>query len=294
MNFLVNIDWAATGDYTLAALLGAVVSSGELIARYRDEPWETLRSAPALFYMLVNALASMAALTLVRALGLTFGATGEGVRLIQILVAGFGAMAIFRSSFFTVRVGNEDVAVGAASFLKVVLDAADREVDRRRATLRAKNVKRIMQGISFDKALAALPTYSIALMQNLPPEYQKKLADDVGKLAEFTEIDEAVKAQILGLAVMNYMGEDVLDASIQSLREQIEKSSENGTPAEQPRSAMLDLDKLLERVRSGETEEALSGQPPTSQMAAQKNAALNLDELLERARQQAESGQSQP
>jgi hypothetical protein len=298
LTFLSQLDWPTIFDYFLAAVVGMAVSSGELIARYRDEPWATLRSAPAVLYMLVNAAASMIALTIVRALGLNFGATGEGVRLVQVIVAGLGAMAIFRSAFFTVRVGNDDVAVGAASFLQVVLDAADREVDRRRATLRARNVRRIMEGISFDKALTALPIYSIQLMQNLNNEDQTKLATDVNRLLELETVEDAIKAQMLGLAVMNFLGEDVLEASVESLRKQIGQAMEGRAQdgAGSRPQMKFDLDRLRGIVgqKEGTAPEESSGEgqtrtPPPSGSTKAQIPRLDIDELLSKAKETAES-----
>ncbi len=298
MVFFTQFDWPTIFDYFLAAIVGMAVSSGELIARYRDEPWATLRSAPAAVYMLVNAAASMIALAIVRAVGMNFGATEESVRLVQVLVAGLGAMAIFRSAFFTVRVGNQDVAVGAASFLQVVLDAADREVDRRRATLRADRVRRIMQGISFDKALSALPVYSIQLMQNLNSEDQAKLATDVSRLLELETVEDAIKAQMLGLAVMNFLGEDVLAASVDSLRLQIaleqDVSSQEKRDGKAP--SVFDLDRLRKIVGQKEgTQQSEASQEgsktfsPPAGVTKSQVPRLNIDEILSKAKETAEA-----
>src|SRR5205823_896422 len=66
-----------------------------------------LYTRPALFYILLNIAASVAALALTRAFGWTFGASGKPgdttVRWTQALVAGIGAMALFRTSLFTDR-----------------------------------------------------------------------------------------------------------------------------------------------------------------------------------------------
>lgn len=264
--------WGLLGDYIIAASLGAVISSGEIVARYRDEPWDTLRSLPSIFYMLINALASMGALTIVRTFGMNFGASETNTPLIQVLVAGLGAMMIFRSAFFTMRVNGQDVAVGAASFLQVMLDAVDREVDRRRAILRADRVRRIMEGIAFDKALTALPTYSIALMQNMEDEDQKKLLADLNKLSAFPDFDEDVKSQILGLAVMNYLGEDVLQASVDALRSRINQPTAAGQPAAPGPAPSFDLSRLLGRMRGEVPPETIAPAPGTTPAEASNPA----------------------
>ena len=87
----------------------------------------------------------------------------------QVLLAGFGTMAFFRTSLFTLRVGEADVAIGPAAVLQVILDAADRACDRFRAGPRSSDVIRIMRGVTFERARIALPLHCFALMQNVSP-----------------------------------------------------------------------------------------------------------------------------
>lgn len=177
----------------------------------------------------LNATAAVVALVLIRGLGWTFGVTGvDKVRLIQLLAAGFGAMALFRTSLFTIRVGEQDIAVGPSSFLQVALLAADREVDRKRATLRSERTRKAMEGVSFKKALEALPVYCIALMQNLPQEDQNQLSSDIAKLAKSTNINDRIKSFILGLALINHVGDDVLEAAVSSLGNEIKEEPAPG------------------------------------------------------------------
>jgi hypothetical protein len=228
--FIASIDWNYVLDLFLAASLGGIVSSGELIARYRDKPLSTIQTPPALFYMLINATASASALALIRGMGWTFGSAGQASGMLQIFVAGFGAMAIFRSAFFTVRVGDNDVAVGASSFLQVALTAADNEVDRRRARVRADLTQDIMKRVSYEKAFIPLPTYAMGLMQNLSKEEREGLQQDALAIHDLPGIDDSTKAQLLGLAIINYVGEDVLMGAVRSLGDKIENS--NGAPPE--------------------------------------------------------------
>ena len=206
-------------DYLVVVSIGGFVGTGELVARYRDDPARALRSLPAMLYVALNAGAAAAALALIQTFGWTFGADdgSAALRWTRVLVAGAGAMALFRSSLFTVRVGNQDVAVGPSSFLQVVLNAADREVDRRRARARAKDVGVAMEGVTFDDAVQALPTYCFALMQNASDEDQKALAKQVAVVQNATAMDDRAKCLALGLALMNLVGRSALEAAVVSL-----------------------------------------------------------------------------
>lgn len=209
-------------DYIIVAVLGALVGSAELVSRYRDAPAGALETRPALFYVLINVAASTVALFVIHVFNWHFGvASGDAaVRWTQVGIAGTGAMALFRSSLFTVHVGDRDIAVGPSSFLQVFRDAADREVDRLRAQDRSATVADLMEGIDYAKAFEGLPTYCLALMQNVAAEDQQKMLQAVA-LLDKEKIDPGIKVRILGLHLMNVVGPDVLVSAVKSLRKQM-------------------------------------------------------------------------
>src|SRR5712692_71545 len=151
--------------YIAVFYIGALVGTGEIVSRYRDAPERALWTVSALLYILINAAAACVALYVIGVFKVA--ATGDPLRIIvtQVLMAGFGAMAFFRTSLFTVRVGDQDVAIGPVAFLQVVLGATDRAVDRIRAEARAVSVTDSMEGVSFDRAWTALPAFCFTLMQ---------------------------------------------------------------------------------------------------------------------------------
>lgn len=205
-------------EWVVAGLLGAVISSAEIISRYRDEPQYALRTWPSLFYMLLNALASVGTLAIIHTLNWTFGVNDpELVGWAQVFVAGFGAMAILRASLFSVQVGDEAVPIGLRHYLDVLLSSVDRAVDRRRAEERGKAVISIMENVSFEKAYQALPAYCLALLQNLPQAEQDQLGKKIGLLYNTMGINPRVKSLLLGLALMNLVGENVLRAAVKNL-----------------------------------------------------------------------------
>lgn len=205
--------------YLAVFLIGVLVGLGELVSRYRDAPEEAIRTMPALLYLALNAAAAVAALGFVEIFRVVPGTTkAEGIK--RVLLAGFGAMAFFRTSVFTVRVGDQDVSIGPVAFLQIVLHATDRAVDRVRADARASAVAACMSGVSFTAAQAALPAFCMALMQNVPAEEQQDIGDAV-KMLIASDMDEQTKAKNLGLLLMNVVGEKVLLTAIENLAAQI-------------------------------------------------------------------------
>jgi hypothetical protein len=212
-------------DFLLVGIFGALVGTTELLSRYRDAPLRVIFSWFAIGYIVVNVLAAMGALWLVRLFGIDFGldplTQAMKLRWVQVMAAGFASMMLFRSSIFVLRVGDQDVSVGPSSVLDVLLTVLDREIDRKRAQERAKEVDQVMDGISFRKASDQLPVVAFALMQNLPREEQDQIINKVLQLTQNTKLSEAARSKALGLALMDFVGKRVLEEAVELVREDI-------------------------------------------------------------------------
>lgn len=235
VSLALNWHFETVWRYELAGLFGASVGVAELLSRYRDAPSFVLLSAPGIGYILINGLASVAALGAILAFGWTFGATGGAQGVTQVLVAGFGAMTLFRSSLLTVKAGGDDVGIGPSSVLSIMMAASDRSADRLRAADRAGRVHEIMDGVQYAKAETALPTVAVALMQNLSPADVAALSADLAGLKSLTLPDE-VKAFLLGLKITNVVSTAVLAAARQSLGSSITGEGDE-VPAPAPAEA---------------------------------------------------------
>jgi hypothetical protein len=201
-------------DLAVVAAIGGLVATGELVSRYRDAPFRALRCAAAYVYILVNVAAAAAAYGLVGAFGWHFGAaSGEPVRWTRVLVAGFGAMALFRSSLFIVRVHDEDVGIGPSSLLKSLLSAADRGVDRARGAARAKEVEALLEGVSWERARTDLPALCLRLMQNSTLIEEDALAGAIRDI-EAGDLDDDVRVLLVALELMNLAGVGVLRGAV--------------------------------------------------------------------------------
>ena len=262
-------------DLTIAFLIGALVGMGELVGRYRDEPGRAVRSLPAFIYMAINGVASAAALGLSHLFGWTFGAVAgsDQARATQIVVAGFGAMAIFRSSLFLYRVGNREIGIGPVAFLQVMLEATDRGVDRHRAQARSAGVRRIMSGLDFDTVAITLPAYAIGLMQNLSEQDQSVLStriDDVRKSPQ----DPRMKAMGLGLLVMDAVGEVVLEEAVLTVKKELGlESKPAGGGGQNPLSSVLSRIRNMPGVSSVAPQTPSHGDESDSGVAPQSSTA---------------------
>lgn len=207
-------------QYLLAAALGALVGAGEIIARYRDSPGGALATKAAWAYIAVNAVASAATLWLAVLLQIEFKATPETTPWIRALAAGFGAMAILRSSFFTRQEGGAEVRIGPGNLLQSILESADHAVDRAGAERRARQAKQLAEGVVFAKSYEALPVYCFTLMQNLPAADQKFAAESIKKLGE-SPIADDIKTHLLMIYLVNAVGYDALKSAKESLGDKL-------------------------------------------------------------------------
>jgi hypothetical protein len=208
-------------DAAAVFVLGALVGAGELVSRFRDEPTRAITSLPGLLYLTVNGIASVAAIVALWTFGwVPAPASPEQTRLLQIMASGFGAMAVFRTALFTVRISGTDIGVGPVAFLQIMLAAIDRAVDRKRARERAERVLSIMDGLTFTDLFASLPAFAFALMQNLSSEDKTSISEQVKTLAASPMPDQA-KVLNLGLLLMNFVGEAVLEEAVKALRKQL-------------------------------------------------------------------------
>jgi len=233
-------------DIFVVLMLGVLVGFIELISRYKDAPFRTATTYPGLFYMLINGLVAIGALMMVQLFGWSFipgnaTVSPEVERWTQVLVAGLGAMSIFRSSIMVIGKGDQEVSVGPSAVLEILLDAIDKEVDRFRGQSRAKLVKILMQDITYEDALKDLPTLCAALMQNLQTKEGEKIKELPGKVTALQSTTKVKKFQ-LGLKLMEIVGEEVLRQAII-----IMKKDEN--EVDEPESSEVSQEKSQENLQ---------------------------------------------
>lgn len=216
-------NWRELLAFVLSAGFGGLVGGTEIVSRYKDKPVAALTSIPSMVYCAVNAAASLAAFWLLHRerIKLPVDMFNGHTTLGCLFVGGFGAMALFRASFFNVRMNDATVGVGPAAVLQVILRVADRETDRLRAERRAKRVPEIMRNVVYDRARVPLPLYCFALMQNVQADEQGNVENALAILERRADMGDGAKAYSLGLILINVVGEDVLWRAVAGLGERI-------------------------------------------------------------------------
>ncbi len=203
--------------FVLAAVLGGIVGAAELASRYRDDPGRSLIQPAALLYILINAGASAGALAVIRVFGWTFGQDGPARDLLQVLLGGLGAVALFRTKLFAGSERGAMVNWSPNGLLERLLAISDRQVDRAQAKRRSMIAKKMMPRISFEKAYGLLPAFALSLLEGASKEEQQRLSADILALVDDKTMDDAAKALLLGVAVMRVTGVHLFVQAVEGL-----------------------------------------------------------------------------
>ena len=270
-------------DYILVSLFGALIGCAELLAQYREHSFRhiILTNPGAWVYIFINLIASASVLFFLRVFGVSFGIeqNPEVLRWVQVLAAGFGAMAIFRSSLFSYQAKDQVVSVGPNMVLQIFLERAGRSVgsslDRADLVKRATLVAQEMEGVSFNAASQIIPSVGISLKRSLPEEEQEGLFNYVKTLAN-SSLPESIKVTLLGLNLLDMLGEDALSLAIALSKNVVveEPAMDGGNPDIDPAS----VSKMLSRIIAEKSEEGEDGDFDLSQIADLIDSQKELDE----------------
>lgn len=206
--------WALFG----AGLLGLFVGLSELLNRYKsfERIFSNIYSG---LYMLINFLASVTTYIIIKKYDINTGGLGKHEIGLSI-IAGIGAMAFLRSSFFTYKDSNEKtIEVGPAALLTVFLKAAERQFDQILAEKNIKSVSIIMSGINFLSASKDLPLIILASMRVLNNEEQKLLSEEILNLVNDSTSTTEAKNIALGAILLKYTGLELLTEAVNSLKQ---------------------------------------------------------------------------
>lgn len=191
----------------LAGLFGALVAASELVSRYRDEPLLAIMSLPASTYLALNFIISASVYALLSFYEASLMPVLGGDKLLTAVVAGFGAMAILRSKFFTFRTERgEDVAVGPDAVVAAFLSAADRGVDRSRAADRLNLVFEWASRIQDPKSSGEFMQVALGAFQNLSTDEKRELVSFFESTAKLPYPDD-LKLQAMSYYILGITGE---------------------------------------------------------------------------------------
>lgn len=230
----------------LCAALGASVGAVELVDRYRHGFGALLACVPGAAYVAVNALAAALAYLLVVQFGWTFGATDPTARAAaQVLVAGFGSMALLRSSLLVLHQGSATIDAGPAGVLDALRSAALLAVDARRGQqLLASDWT---AGLVFARDHVALTLLCLAAIPDPEGESAVVLGSRSAALEAEKSMSDSSKMLAYGVTLVDQFGPVPVAQAATLLRER----SQAPAPAVEARPAATEEDKAAPRPPGG-------------------------------------------
>jgi hypothetical protein len=198
--------------YGIVLLIGYVVGWVELGQRYSDTPVRVLSWPAAWLYLGTNAFAAGLGLMLVRAFHWTFGQTGTALEIVQVLAAGCGAMALFRTRLFTAAHSSQQGTVtlvwSPATLLEGILNISDRQARRAQARDRIRAAQKVT---SMNWAEAEELASIILAAMGVGGDEQKEFAKDFRSLVKNPDgHPDELRVRLLGVAILKFAGPSVL------------------------------------------------------------------------------------
>ena len=222
----------AIGGIGFAALIAGLVAYIELLARYRDDPIRALRRAPAALYGLINAgTGALAAWWLCAFSPSLVAASSTGTPLVidgvkLAIVAGFGSLAVLRTSLLKLRTSSgDDISVGPAVIIDQLMTVIDRSVDRHLAEHRSAVAAELAARFNFDTQAASLVSLCLVLLQNPSPTDEQQITSVMRSLIGRNDLTAGVKAMSLLLTLVNLVGEKVLRRAVGALTPAVAKAT---------------------------------------------------------------------
>jgi hypothetical protein len=216
-------------------LFGAIVGLSEILSRYRDEPLLAAGHLSGSMYVCLNGVISLMAFAVLRTYSQQIFPTLKDDFFLTALVSGFGAMAVFRSKFFTFRSADgKDYPIGPAIVLDTILKTIDSKIDRRRATERQEQVFESMNKCHDFENVANYFLASLSSFQNLSQEDKAQVRDVVDDYRALKDWPDTLKCLGLGFAFLNISGEENYDLVMVNLRKFLDTQKPVSAAQESP------------------------------------------------------------
>jgi len=216
---LSQISWVLVSASVGSFLFGASVGFSEILSHYRDEPLSATFTIFGIAYLFLNGLISLAAFFVLRKYPDQILPLVKDDYLLTAVVAGFGAMVVFRSKFFTYRSDDgKDIPIGPSVVLDTIFKTIDAKIDRRRATKRQIRIFEKLHDIQDFGNMANYIEASLFSFQNLSQEDKTQIKTILDQYRAMTAWPDSLKSMGVGFAFLNIAGEENFDHVIDNLK----------------------------------------------------------------------------
>ena len=225
--------------HVLVFVIGAAAAAGEIMTRYRDEPFSALRNWPGGLYLLFNGLIALFAYGF---FGFDSGEPGGAPKpafadnlALNAIAVGTGAMLILRSRLFTIRSESGNAtAFGPAIVIDAFLGVLDRKIDRLRASKRHKLVFDQLKDIDNFDGTVTYFQMSLLSFQNLSQQEKADINQIVNEYRNIANWSPALKTMAVGFAILTIAGEENFSIFVKGLKGYLDAVKAGRQPSAPP------------------------------------------------------------
>lgn len=193
--------------YLLAFSIGFAVGLSELLSRYDWSVKMILTSGSGWIYTTINGFTAMIAYRAAVDWNILDGLTGKPEWWRVLLVSGV-SMAVLRSAFTTVRIGEERVGVGLVSIVNVFLSRAERGLDQCLARTRWKHVGSIVVDLGYETTREYFLSVTLMALPSLTDRERETIQSETDKIQKL-DVDADIKMRLLAMYVVGKLGDDL-------------------------------------------------------------------------------------
>ncbi len=204
---------------TATFLFGVSVGLSEILSHYRDEPLAAAATGAGLSYLILNGVLSLAAFAVLLRYPTQIFPAIKNDYLLTSLVAGFGAMAVFRSKLFTYRLDDgKDIAIGPSIVLETLFRTIDSKIDRSRATARQARIFDALHDVDRFNDMSNYIEASLVSFQNLSQDDKAQIKAILDQYRAMTSWPDTLKSMGLGFAFLNIAGDENFDQVVNNMK----------------------------------------------------------------------------
>ncbi len=198
---------------SFVVFIGFFVGTLELIQRYPETKYLFKKKVLpyALLYAIFNGIVSFVALLFVWYFKEVKILEIDSINLVYIFIAGFGGMAILRSSFFTIKLNGNDVNVGFAQFVTIIMLAFDRKISSERAPIKFEDAVKTSEGLKFSDMLSVISLCEV-FSKHMTQTNKDDLVNMYNELRDNAEINENEKVIHLLAMISEFSDSKILNA----------------------------------------------------------------------------------
>ena len=193
--------------YLFAFSIGFAVGLSELLSRYDWSIKMILTSRPGWTYTVVNGIAAAIAYRAAVDLNIPAGLIGKPEWWRVLLVSGI-AMALLRSAFATIRIGEERVGLGLVSVVNVFLSRAERGLDQHLTRTRWKHVGSIVADLEYEATREYFLGVTLTVLPSLTDSERETIQSETDKIQKL-DVDSDTKMILLAMYVAAKLGDDL-------------------------------------------------------------------------------------